>query len=147
MKRLYLTSYTVVPNEKGEEKVKKANKQEDGEHIQGSRAWYESLGVKPPKDLEEDKVEIDSEGYVSLNEDEVEVIGSVVIVKLNDFSMVIDDEEFTAVWLNNGTFVRVQESALEIDFQIDQLNKSFFQKTLSYIKNIWYICRNKFKNN
>lgn len=150
MKRLYLTAFELVPNEKGEERVKKANaKEELGEPEIGSKRWFAEQGIASPKgveDEEEDEPEIDAiTGFLKLKDDEVDTVETVVIVNLDEFSLAVDEDTFTTVWTKSGTYIKVLESAYEIDFQIDELNKNIFQKALGYIENLVYLCRRKLR--
>lgn len=135
MKKLALTLYSKVPNEKGIAKIERANSKapktdEDGHDLE----WFKDMGIPPPKELLEAEDLVDEDGFISLEEDELDVAGSLLILNLEDFSSAADDEEYTTVYTRAGVRFDVHETVFEIDEQINQLNEN---KLIKFFKQLW----------
>jgi hypothetical protein len=120
MKKLQLTLFSKVPNEKGIAKINKANSSKPITDEHGHDAeWYRDLNLPVPKELEED---------------DLDVTMSLLLINLDDFSSAVDDEEYTHVYTKSGVKFDVHETVFEIDEQIDELNKN---KLIKFFKQLW----------
>jgi hypothetical protein len=134
MKKLQLTLFSKVPNEKGIAKINKANSSKPITDEHGHDAeWYRDLNLPVPKELEEDGL-VDGDGYINLEEDDLDVTMSLLLINLDDFSSAVDDEEYTHVYTKSGVKFDVHETVFEINEQIDELNKN---KLIKFLKQLW----------
>ena len=141
MKRLYLTSFAYEPNEKGKQRIKKI-KDTNPEFDKNTKEYFSNLGISPPKDLEESDLETDSEGRFILKDDELSVVSTQVVVNLNNFLMVVDEQKCSTLYLTDGSAIDIVESAFEVDEQINYATQNFFQKIVAQVKNFMYLYRN-----
>ena len=143
VKTLLLTCVSTVANEKGEERVNKAIKNQSfcvkRDKYGRSAEDYEDMNIPIPEELLETDSEIDKDGMIDLKEDEVEYIFDDVALNLSDFSCAIDNQltGTTSVYTKSGVMLTVEESAMEIDNQIDYLNLTWFDKSLIRAKRIF----------
>ena len=137
MKRLYLTSFAYEPNEKGKQRIKEI-KNINPLFDKKDKEFYINLGISPPKDLEE----TDSEGRFILKDDELSVVSTQVVVNLNNFLMIVDEQKCSTLYLTDGSAIDIVESAFEVDEQINFANQNFFQKIVAQVKNFMYFYTN-----
>lgn len=139
VKLLVLTSVTTEINEKGQKKLDKVNKKQvsfdEDNPPEGTVEWFRKLGIKPPKDLEEDTPIVDKNGMMELEEDEVEYIHNEVIIDRSDFSTAIDTSDgLTTVYTKSGVIIDVIEDTDDIYAQIFLLDQSWFDKNWEDLK-------------
>lgn len=127
MKLLYLNAVITVPNDKGEEKVKRAlngNTNKDEHSL--PKSWYTSQNLRPPLDAEDDE-EIDEDGMVYLKEDEFEYDFVDSILKLDDFSSCTDNDKLgSIIYKNSGDELWVSETCEEIFMYITVLTRPWY---------------------
>ncbi len=130
-KILILTCVSTEVNEKGQERLNKIKSKpayDEDNPPEGSAAWFANLGLRPPKDLEEEEDEIDSEGYIELKEDELEYIHNEVILERNDFSFAVDSEDgLTVVYTKHGAVLDVLEDTDNIYTQLHMIDQSVLE--------------------
>lgn len=144
---LFLTVISTEITDKGREKVRKVNsklKEEDdySPPKQGSAQWFKSMGLNPPKDIEEEQetVELDSEGNIELQEGEFEYVYDELILERSDFSSALDTKDgFSQVCTKQGIVYDVAEDTDVIFEQIYLLDQTWFEKICDEIK--WRIKR------
>lgn len=137
MKLLYLTVLQRVLTEEAE---KRLDEYEELEHEEltdsyGRTAeYYSDLGIPKPAELK------DKEKELEITDDDYDVIATDCVVKLDNFSMALDsvaEEDYNCtVFLLDGTFVKVAETAEEIDFQIKYLTRTKWEKFKAKIKKL-----------
>lgn len=144
MKLLYLNSLILIPSDKGKQRIEKAlgrNKSgvKTDEHG-NTREFYEELGVKIPEGFfEEDnddfEDDIDEDGNMFLKPDEMEYDYSDLVLSLDSFSSVVDDEELGSILTTkNGKEFHIEETAEQVYAYILVINRSWFTKIKNYIQ-------------
>lgn len=147
VKMLFLTCVTTEMNEKGKEKFKKINKKIDGEEEATSgvvnKKWFIDQGLPVPplfQDEENDEPEIDENGYMTLQEDEIEYIHDDIILERSDFASAVDCQDgLTTVYCKSGTIYSVLENTNDIYEQIYLLDQSWLENLYEEVK--WKIKR------
>ena len=142
MKLLYLTVLNAVPTEEGQKRIEKAVKKnkssENDEYKQGSKAWYESLGVAVPKDLEEEDSEVDEiseDGYMNLPLDEIDYEFSDLIVALEDFSTCEDNPIIGShLYTKSGEIFHIEETCEQLFGYIAVITRPWHQRIIDWIK-------------
>lgn len=141
MKLLYLTALNAVPTEEGQKRIEKAVKKsknsDNDEYKHGSKAWYESLGVAVPKDLEEDDEvdEITEDGYMNLPLEEIEYEYSDLLLNLDDFSSCEDNPVFGShLYTKTGEIFHVEETCEQLFQYITVITRPWHEKISDWIK-------------
>ena len=169
MKKLYLTAVITVPSEEGQKRIDEALEKQNFSMIQEvfrdehghTREFYEDVAGKVPKGFAEAEKEfyneiqvseIDENGFMNLDPDEIDCAFLDFILPLREFVSVTDTLEFgSLVKEQDGTITHVQETAEEINFYIDYLNRSKWQVFKddfnSFFRRIKYRFQNKKKVN
>ena len=145
MKRLYLTAVITVPSEEGQKRIDEALEKQNFSMIQEvfrdehghTREFYEDVAGKVPKgfaELEKEfysknqSSEISEDGYMTLAPEEIDYAFLDFVLPLREFVSVTDTLEFgSLVKEQDGTITHVQETAEEINFYIEYLNRSKWQ--------------------
>jgi hypothetical protein len=123
MKLLYLNSVVQIPNEKGEQKIKKALNGVPKDENGMSAKWYEDMGIKPPKNLEESP-EIDENGMIFLQEEEFDYDFVDCILRLDDFSSCVDNEKIGSIlYTRDGDEMWIEQTSEEIYAYITVLTR------------------------
>lgn len=141
MKLLYLTSLITTPNELGEKKIEKALK--NGKKRRGGEdeeSMWERLGLPTPEDEEneEDELEISEDGFLHLKEDEFEYEGVDCIVRLSEFSCVIDNDKIGSVlYLKDATEIHISETAEDVYAYISILSRSRWEVFFENLKDFF----------
>lgn len=144
-KVLYLTSLEIIVNDKGRERVNKAVAKEKDLDLppkEGSKRWYEEMGVKPPPDLEDEieEPEIDENGMVDLQEGEFDYAHNHLILERSDFSFAKDTlNDVTVVFTKNNLSFEVLEDADTIYEQLYIIDQTWFEKIAEELK--WRVKR------
>lgn len=134
MKILYLTGISTVPNESGEEKIAKANGKKPEDNQGYSKEFFKEMGIKPPKDLE-DEPEYDEEGRVILRESDLEDVNVEIAIPLHLFGGSEDLVDGTTLVYTTYNYVfTVEETTDEITSYIHYLSQTWWQKTKASIK-------------
>lgn len=151
MKFLYLSALRRELNEAAQKRLDAFEDGEDNyeapkDHNGNSLEFYIENNLKAPDYLKE--ASKNSE-YIQFDLDEdYDVYQVDVIVKLDQFSMAIDDAEGgCVVYLQNATNVQVLETAEEVEFQARYHSRSNWQVIIDYIKTEYKRIRNKFNKN
>ena len=169
MKKLYLTAVITVPSEEGQKRIDEALEKQNFSMIQEvfrdehghTREFYEDVAGKVPKGFTEAEKEfyneiqvseIDENGFMNLDPDEIDYAFLDFILPLREFVSVTDTLEFgSLIKEQDGTITHVQETAEEINFYIDYLNRSKWQVFKddfnSFFRRIKYRLQNKKKVN
>lgn len=130
MKRLYLTAIVKEPNEKGQEIIDNAIKPKEGGL---SKQWYIEQNLTPPSDID-DTPEIDENGLIFLEEQYLQTINLDVTIPLKNIDSYASAQEGgSIIYTKANVFYHVAEEVDEIDFYIDFISRSWFQKIKDYI--------------
>ena len=146
--RLNLTGIGEILTESAEKRLEQAEENileptcDNGKTL----SWYEDMGIKPPKDLQ-DKIKEFEQG-VKLEDDDFEEITSEVIVYEDQIKLIVEDSltKTTTIFLKDGLTVRVLESALEIDSYLDYIQMSWIEKKISVLLS-FFRQKNKIEGN
>jgi hypothetical protein len=136
-KCIFLTGVSTIANEKG---LKKIEDLKNGDSEEGlPKSWYTDQGLKPPKGAREEG--IDEDGFVELEEDEVEHVHTDIILERSDFSSAEDgvNEELTTVITKSAVIYKVLEDTNYIFEQLYILDQNIFEKWYDEIK--WRVKR------
>lgn len=127
-KLLILTRLVNKVNEKGQARINKAlEKESELDSDEMSPDFYDRLGLQPPKELDIER-EIDKEGNIRLDEDEIDNIEVDLILRLSEFEMAEEgDFEGSIITTKSGREIDVVESALEVYSQIEDLERNWFE--------------------
>lgn len=133
-KLLVLTKLVNKVNEKGQTRITEALEKKSQLEEEGlTPEFYDKLGLIPPKSKDR-KGEIDEEGNIRLEIDEIDDIAVDVIFRLSEFQSAEEgDYEGSIVTLKSGLEFDVMESAIEIQLQIEELEMTLFDKIKNYI--------------
>ena len=168
MKRLYLTAVITVPSEEGQKRIDEALEKESSgiqkvfrDDYGRSRGDYEEMNMRIPSYFDEEeaefyknspKSEISEDGYMTLPPEELDYAFLDFVLPMREFVSATDTLEFgSLVKEQDGTTTHVQETAEEINFYIDYLNRSKWQVFKddfnSFFRRIKYRFQNKKKVN
>lgn len=141
MKILHLSVITKVPNEEGEKLIEKAvtrlKPKKDEEGL--SRRWFEEQGLRVPKHLEEDDIEMDDNGTITLQEEHMQTIIIEASVPLKNVDIYVESvDEGSILYTKSGQYYNVAEEVWEIDNYIEMLNMGWWEKE-------WIILKEKFR--
>lgn len=146
MKRLYLTAVVTVPSEEGQKRIDEALEKQNLSMIQEvfrdehghTREFYEDVAGKVPKGFSEAEKEfysnipsseIDENGYMNLAPEELEYEFLDYLIPLKNIIDITDTQEIgSIIILKNGMSVHVEETVEQINYYIDYLNRSSWQK-------------------
>lgn len=122
--RLSLTGIGEVLKESAEKKLENENSipRCDAGH---TREFYEDLNVpehKFPKEL------LEREKGTELEDEDFEMVTSDILVYEDQIKLLVTDDEFTTIFLNDGLTITVLETTEEIDFYLDFLHRTWFEK-------------------
>jgi len=150
MKFLYLTALRRELNEAAQKRLDEFEDGEDNyeapkDHNGNSLEFYIENNLKAPDYLKE--ASKNSE-YIQFDLDEdYDVYQVDVIVKLDQFSMAIDDAEGgCVVYLENATNVQVLETAEEVEFQVRYHSRNNWEIFKDYIEVKYNRIKNKLKS-
>lgn len=79
-----------------------------------------------PQDLLDKLKEQDKE--VEFDDDDYEAVTSEIMLYEDQIKLVVTDDEFTTIFLEDGITITVLETAEEIDYYLDFLHRSLFEK-------------------
>lgn len=149
MKLLYLNSVITIPNSEGEKKIAKAlgNKEktdDNGKNLE----WYKDMGLRPPKDMEEDDVpKISEDGFMKLKPSEFEYDFVDYILKLDDFSSCMDDQEIgSVITTDKGETIWIEETAEEVYGYITILTRPWHIVAIDNLKYYFQFLLRKIKD-
>ena len=146
MKRLYLTAVVTVPSEEGQKRIDEALEKQNLSMIQEvfkdehghTREFYEDISAKLPNGFVEAEKEfyskspsseIDDDGNMYLNPEELEYEFLDYLVPLKNIIDVTDTQEIgSIIILKNGMSVHVEETVEHINFMIYMLTMSWWDK-------------------
>lgn len=138
---LYLTEVSTVLNEAGLEKFNNsleanssvgALKRDDYGRTAQS---YEDMNLPVPKELQGDTEEL-SDDFVRVNPEDIEYDFNDCVINLSDFMVAIDHEDIgSTVFTRNDFQIHVEETSEEINFLIQYLQQTPFERLLYNIKN------------
>lgn len=122
--RLSLTGVAEVVTEAAEKKLEKENSVPrcDAGH---TREFYEDLNVpehKLPKEL------LEREKGVELEDEDFEQVTSDIVVYESEIKLMVTDDEFTTIFLQDGLTITVLETSEEIDYYLDYMERNWFEK-------------------
>lgn len=126
-KLLKLTKIGKAVNEKGRQRIDQALEREktEGDGTSGviNAKWFIEQGLQVPIQYQEEDLEpeIDEDGFIDLQEDELDDTYSRVLLNYEDFGMVVDQDEFSIVYTKSGMFVEIYETAKDVHKQIKKL--------------------------
>jgi len=144
MKLLFLTAVTTIPTEEGQKRIQKAvkkNRNSDGDEDfakPGTSAWFKSMNITPPSDLEEDETEeIDENGYMLLPEDEVEYEFNDLIIDLEEFQSCVETSMISSILTTkSGDIYEIEETPEMIYYMIHMISRPWYQKLTDWVKEI-----------
>lgn len=123
-----------------EEAQKRAEEFEDEyyEEPTDSKGWtrekYNDLGMKVPQELIDKEKEL-SKG-LEFNDEDYEDFYSECAIKPSQIIMTIEDADGgTTIYLKNGIYVSVEEDVDEVQAQMWRVNRSWWEKAVSAVKN------------
>jgi|SRR5690349_7304712 len=123
---IFFTEVITILSEKGEEKLAKATSKKSG-NDEHDLDWYDRMGIKPPKELEED-YEIDENGMLTLGEGEFTYDFSTTFLDMTDFFRAVEADEFGAIIeFNDGKTYWVEEDVFEVYARIYYAQRSWFE--------------------
>lgn len=126
--RLSLTGIGEVLTEAAEKKLEKGESYQIPTCSNGKTAeWYEDMAIPIPSDLEA-KLKQKDRG-VELEDDDYEAVTSDIILYEDQIKVMVTDEDFTTIFLNDGLTITVLETSEEIDYYLDFLHRTWFEKT------------------
>jgi len=149
---LFLTEVITVLNEKGEKRLNKNSSPKKSSEPGMSLEWFLENNLKPPKHLEDQESEIDEDGFMTLNDDELEFKFLDLILDSSEFLMATNDEEGfgSTVTLKNLFTIKVEEDIDEVYGQILYNERGWFERLKDNVRSWYYNFhqkRNKTENN
>ena len=137
MKLIHLTGITLIPNEKGEEKIKNAT---DGSALRDgetpTKNWFIEVGLPPPKDAPDD--EIDENGEIDLEPEETQEIYLPITIPLDNIGSYIGLEDGTTkVFTKSNMTFEVAETTEDIDMYIEYMQMNWFRKNWLYLQSFF----------
>ena len=165
MKRLYLTAVITVPSEEGQKRIDEALEKQNLSMIQETvyrdengksrEDWEDILSGKVPNGFAEaekefysanQSSEISEDGYMALTPEEIDYAFLDFVLPLREFVSVTDTLEFgSLVKEQDGTITHVQETAEEINYYIEYLNRSKWQVFKDNINSLFRRIKYKLK--
>lgn len=144
MKLLVLTEVLTDVNDKGKKRIdealaKKNNRDDEAKSGVINKKWFEEQGLPVPPQYQDEKEEpeIGEDGFIDLEDDELEYVYFDLIVDLKQFIRAHDLEDFgSLVYFKDGGVVRVEEDTDEIFGQIRYLTHkpSVLEKITDWLK-------------
>lgn len=141
---LLLTEVITVLNEKGEKRLNKNTSNKTATDENGRDAeWYRELNIRPPKYLEEQESEIDEDGFMKLNDDELEFKFLATIIDSSEFLMATNDEEGfgSTITLKNLFTIKVEEDIDDVYGQILYNERGWFERFKDDLRSWYYNLR------
>ena len=148
MKLLYLNSVITIPNSEGEKKIVKALENKEKTDDNGKNLeWYKDMGLRPPKDMEEEDVpEISEDGFMKLKPSEFEYDFVDCVLRLDDFSSCIDNQEIgSIIYTRHADEIWVEESSEEIYGYITILTRPWYIVAVDNLKYYFQFLLRKIK--
>jgi len=125
--RLSLTGIGEVLTEAAEKKLEKGESYQTPTCSNGKTAeFYDDIGIPIPPDLEA-KMKQKDKG-IELEDDDFEAVTSDILVYEDQIKLIVTEEDFTTIFLNDNLTITVLETSEEIDFYLDFLQRSWFEK-------------------
>ena len=143
---LFLTEVITVLNEKGEERLNKnSNPKKLTDDHGHSAEWYEDMNLPVPPELLNNNTDVDDDGYMSLNDDEIEYEYLDTILDYSDFMKATNHTEGfgSLVTLKNMLTFRVDEDRDEIYGQILYNERGWFERLRDDVRSWYYNFRQK----
>lgn len=144
MQRLFLTAIKRVLNEDAQKRLDAFDDEDYDEEPRDEHGrtaeFYTDLNLPIPESLknkQSDFIKFDLEKDYDTYEIDV-------IVNMNDFVMVVDDEEFgSTVYLSNGNNIQILEDSADINAQIWWNTRSRWQRFKDWVEGIYNIIKKK----
>lgn len=147
-KLLYITIVSTVPSHKGEEKIKKAVEQINNRGFtdnvvyrdkngKSREDWEDILNGKVPdgfekaekKFYEENNVEVDDNGNIFLEPEELEYEFSDLVMPKDSIDFIVDHEEIgSLIYTKAGNVVHAEETCEELFYYIGLLEMSWWER-------------------
>jgi hypothetical protein len=129
---VFFTEVITILSEAGEKKLERATaKKPSDEH---DLDFYDRLGLRPPKDLEEDESEIYDEGFMKLKEGEYTYDFLNHFFDISDFFSAVEGDEFgTIISFKNGSKYLVDEDIIEVYARIHFAQRSWSERVYDSI--------------
>jgi len=142
--RLSLTGVGEVLKESAEKKLEKESSipRCDSGH---TREFYEDLNI-PENKIPKELIEREKNQDVELEDDDFEMVTSDIIVYEDQIKFMVTDDEFTTIFLNDGLNLTVLETSEEIDYYIDFMERTWFDKLKDSISFFIRRIKNKLTN-
>lgn len=130
--RLSLTGIGEVLTESAEKKLEQGETFKTPTCDNGQTAdWYEDMAIPIPPELEK-RLKEQNNG-VELEDEDFEQVTSDIVVYEDQIKLLVTDDEFTTIFLHDGLTITVLETSEEIDYYIDYMERSQFEKIRDYI--------------
>lgn len=151
MKLLYLTTVVPFANEKGQERIDKAlkkSKEDDDEPGYLSKKWYTSQNLRPPPDLEDEgDDEITDDGYMFLDESELDYEFLDILIPLNQFAGCEENSLIgSQLYTKSGEVFHIEETPEQLLYYINFLNRNWAEKIKDRVQIEINKLINKFKH-
>lgn len=125
--RLSLTGIGEVLTEAAEKRLEKGESYQTPTCSNGRTAeFYDDIGIPIPPDLEA-KLKQKDKG-IELEDTDFEAVTSDVILYEDQIKVMVTDDEFTTIFLSDGLTITVLETSEEIDYYLDFLHRTWFEK-------------------
>lgn len=125
--RLSLTGIGEVLTEAAEKRLEKGDSYQTPTCSNGKTVeFYEDIGIPIPSELI-DKLKKQEKG-TELEDEDFEMVTSDILVYEDQIKLLVTDDEFTTIFLNDGLTITVLETTEEIDFYLDFLHRTWFEK-------------------
>jgi len=141
MKLLFLTAVTAIPTEEGQKRIQKAvkkNRNSDGDEDfakPGTSAWFKSMNITPPDDLEEDEEEIDENGFMFIPEDELEYEFSDLVLDMEEFQSCVETSMISSILTTkSGDIYEIEETPELVYYMIHMASRPWHEKITDWIK-------------
>jgi len=142
--RLSLTGIAEVVTEAAEKKLEKEDSYQVPTCDNGlTEEQYQDLGIPLPDSLVQKLKKL--EYGVELEDEDFEQVTSDIVVYEDQIKVMVTDDEFTTIFLQDGLTITVLETSEEIDFYLDFLTRTWFEKLRDSVSLFFRRIKNKFK--
>ncbi len=142
--RLSLTGIGEVLTESAEKKLEQGESFKVPTCDNGQTAdWYEDMAIPIPPELEK-RLKEQNNG-VELEDEDFEQVTSDIVVYEDQIKVMVTDDEFTTIFLQDGLTITVLETSEEIDFYLDFLTRTWWEKLRDSFSLFFRRIKNKFK--
>lgn len=126
--RLSLTGIGEVLKESAEKKLEQEEKSYQTPTCSNGKTaeFYDDIGIPLPQDLV-DKLKEQNKN-IELEDDDFEMVTSDIVIYESEIKLMVTDDNFTTIFLKDGLTITVLETSEEIDYYIDFMERTWFDK-------------------